>query len=240
LKTIFALALVAAVASAVPASAVTYDLASSYDGVNNPVGPFTFGYINVATTIFTPFSTGNFSQPCLGNAALSCLTDPIEAAVGAYKNTSGGALNGVVGTIDVPANALFLHPGPTLLSAVAFTSPTATNYDYSLFLKSLTNTNPNGVDMYAGWGWGLTLGAIVPSISLPATLGASFSDSGTILLSAGQTYFIAVGPQGNFNFDSTQLDWSMAAVPEPASWAMLIAGFGLTGAVMRRRRAVAA
>ncbi len=27
-----------------------------------------------------------------------------------------------------------------------------------------------------------------------------------------------------------------AAVPEPASWAMLIAGFGLTGAAMRRRR----
>ena len=30
-----------------------------------------------------------------------------------------------------------------------------------------------------------------------------------------------------------------AAVPEPASWAMLIAGFGLTGAAMRRRRSVA-
>jgi hypothetical protein len=29
-------------------------------------------------------------------------------------------------------------------------------------------------------------------------------------------------------------------VPEPASWAMLIAGFGLTGAAMRRRRAGAA
>jgi hypothetical protein len=26
------------------------------------------------------------------------------------------------------------------------------------------------------------------------------------------------------------------AVPEPASWVMLIAGFGLTGAAMRRRR----
>ncbi len=33
---------------------------------------------------------------------------------------------------------------------------------------------------------------------------------------------------------------SVAAVPEPASWAMLIAGFGLTGAVARRRRALAA
>jgi hypothetical protein len=30
-----------------------------------------------------------------------------------------------------------------------------------------------------------------------------------------------------------------APVPEPASWALLIAGFGLTGAAMRRRRAVA-
>jgi hypothetical protein len=30
------------------------------------------------------------------------------------------------------------------------------------------------------------------------------------------------------------------AVPEPASWAMLIAGFGLTGAAMRRRRVAAA
>ena len=29
---------------------------------------------------------------------------------------------------------------------------------------------------------------------------------------------------------------STGAVPEPASWAMLIAGFGLAGAVMRRRR----
>jgi hypothetical protein len=30
---------------------------------------------------------------------------------------------------------------------------------------------------------------------------------------------------------------SVAPVPEPSSWAMLIAGFGLTGAAMRRRRA---
>lgn len=37
---------------------------------------------------------------------------------------------------------------------------------------------------------------------------------------------------GNFryNFPAT------ASVPEPASWAMMLAGFGLAGAVMRRRR----
>jgi hypothetical protein len=35
-------------------------------------------------------------------------------------------------------------------------------------------------------------------------------------------------------------DFIAASVPEPSSWAMLIAGFGLTGAVMRRRRAAVA
>jgi len=47
-----------------------------------------------------------------------------------------------------------------------------------------------------------------------------------------------------FNYDFTVEAFSDAtggenfgAVPEPASWAMLIAGFGLTGAMARRRRA---
>jgi hypothetical protein len=38
--------------------------------------------------------------------------------------------------------------------------------------------------------------------------------------------------QNAFEFDTL----AIAAVPEPASWAMLIAGFGLIGATMRRRR----
>ncbi len=35
------------------------------------------------------------------------------------------------------------------------------------------------------------------------------------------------------------LNLPAVAVPEPASWALMIAGFGVTGAVARRRRAVA-
>jgi hypothetical protein len=33
-------------------------------------------------------------------------------------------------------------------------------------------------------------------------------------------------------------DFRVTAVPEPASWAMLIAGFGLVGGTMRHRRMV--
>jgi hypothetical protein len=58
-----------------------------------------------------------------------------------------------------------------------------------------------------------------------------------------------VGPQifATYNYPSDFQEASIAngvylvasapgAVPEPASWALLIAGFGLTGAAMRRRR----
>jgi hypothetical protein len=50
---------------------------------------------------------------------------------------------------------------------------------------------------------------------------------------------------GRFNFTSDRLGnpitavLRVTAVPEPASWAMLIAGFGLTGAALRRRRMTA-
>ena len=40
--------------------------------------------------------------------------------------------------------------------------------------------------------------------------------------------------------DAANFSASLFAVPEPASWAMLIAGFGLTGAAMRRRRSIVA
>ena len=39
----------------------------------------------------------------------------------------------------------------------------------------------------------------------------------------------------NFQFDVAGGGGGGGAVPEPASWAMMIAGFGLIGAAMRRR-----
>lgn len=41
---------------------------------------------------------------------------------------------------------------------------------------------------------------------------------------------------GTFSGTATFSAASAAAVPEAASWAMMLAGFGLTGAVMRKRR----
>jgi hypothetical protein len=64
-------------------------------------------------------------------------------------------------------------------------------------------------------GSGQALAFIDPVISLPS----AFINGG--------------GNAANFQVSTSP---NLNAVPEPASWAMLIAGFGLTGAVARRRR----
>ena len=58
--------------------------------------------------------------------------------------------------------------------------------------------------------------------------------SGAIFNNPGNPY------PGNGAVETWVVRGMSAAVPEPASWAMLIAGFGLVGAAMRRRAAVAA
>ena len=66
--------------------------------------------------------------------------------------------------------------------------------------------------------------------------------SSTVTLTAGTTYslrFTGLAPGDSTAFiDNVSL--ATATVPEPASWALMIAGFGLTGATMRRRSAIIA
>lgn len=59
-----------------------------------------------------------------------------------------------------------------------------------------------------------------------------FSTSEGFILQIGQDgYYAGID---NLDFSAT------AGVPEPASWALMIAGFGMTGASLRRRRVLAA
>jgi len=53
---------------------------------------------------------------------------------------------------------------------------------------------------------------------------------------AGEAYFNI----HNRNFPAGEIRGQIGAVPEPATWGMLIAGFGLVGAAARRRSALAA
>jgi opacity protein-like surface antigen len=79
------------------------------------------------------------------------------------------------------------------------------------------------------------LAGLVYPMSYPAF--PSVGDSVTLRLSQSFGYSVAGGPSYGVNRLGTVT--LGGAVPEPATWAMMIAGFGLAGATLRRRRMVA-
>lgn len=75
--------------------------------------------------------------------------------------------------------------------------------------------------------------------------GCSFPEQSTCIFisntTSGLPHFVASAPVGGGAWEALTINGDdrvdPGSVPEPASWAMLIAGFGLTGMAMRRRRA---
>ena len=140
---------------------------------------------------------------------------------------------------------------------------TAGNYDYSFsFGASLGGsmilngfTADNGVRALSvvqanvGTLYSCTFGG--PGTLCAGTQNSITPSTGSLLLSATPGGIVTIlatvqnldGPGRNpsgfiLSGTATVFDRPQGGVPEPASWAMLIAGFGLTGAAMRRRRLV--
>ena len=65
-------------------------------------------------------------------------------------------------------------------------------------------------------------------LSFQLSFGSGAPTSPAALLAAPRSVFNVINQQARIEM--------LSGVPEPANWAMLIAGFGLTGAVARRRR----
>ncbi|MFW2828860.1 PEPxxWA-CTERM sorting domain-containing protein [Sphingomonas sp. ID0503] len=88
---------------------------------------------------------------------------------------------------------------------------------------------------------GATLGSFtVPNSPVSAYYTPTGYNNFSITSTNGIGGFDILGyAQGNVIVDNLNAVTATAAVPEPASWAMMIAGFGLVGGAMRRRTRVA-
>lgn len=232
MKTILTLAFAAAAFVAVPASAVTYDAFSSFNGTQG-AGNFTYGTFN-GTSTFTQFTA---STNCF-IAGSSCLQLAPDGNVpGATKSTLTSVQ---YGSVNVPNDRLLLHPGPNNDQAVyaEFTATTAGIYSLTANF-SVQDINPSGVDVlfFLRNGGNLVFTSPITTLS-SGNLSFNYLNGGP--LAVGDSVGIIFDKSGVFFNDSTGLNLTLQTdVPEPASWAMLIAGFGLTGAVLRRRRAAA-
>jgi hypothetical protein len=107
--------------------------------------------------------------------------------------------------------------------------------DFGVYTISNIDVSNLGLVFGVGDQFALTFDAATPNFM--GWGNAQYYDSGPTLYRTGPTadWQNAV-TDGGF---ATYMDRSFApAVPEPASWAMMLAGFGLIGSIARRRMAV--
>lgn len=124
--------------------------------------------------------------------------------------------------------------GTNLLNAVVFPDGTSVTFTFNRAITAVgfdTRRMQNFSNLMQISVGGQTL---LPGV-LPLFLGYVSDTPFTTLTFSGQT-----GAEFGDSFSIDNFSFSSTAVPEPTSWAMLIAGFGFVGAAARRRRPLTA
>lgn len=183
----------------------------------------------------------------LAIVALALAAAPLAAAT--FTTTLSGANETIpnaspatgTGTLTLSSDQNSIH---VQLNWVGLTAPAAASHIHCCAFQGANGPVAVGFDTPAA-----TSGSIdrTYDLTLLSTYGAGFQpgqDAATKRaaflagLFGGLTYFNV----HNANFPAGEIrgQLALAAIPEPASWAMMIGGFGLVGSALRRRRAVTA
>jgi hypothetical protein len=184
-------------------------------------------------------------------AILGVLTSASPAAAITFANVSNWTTNG--GTIVQNAPDGLSFSGTNLQFFTSLTVPPRTvSFDWTITASGFGTAGVSDTSTSCVLG-GLCLPVLTPLFSVnygnlrtitvlgrPVRVPAAGTASAT-----GQFSGLLQGPvrigavnviRGNYQITLSNIE---SAVPEPASWALLITGFGLTGAMLRRRRALA-
>ena len=216
------------------AFAVTFDAFDSFNGAN-PGGPFFYtGATDLPPHTPVLLVAGGAACPL----ATSCVESPLSES-GIYK-AGVGTPSSIVedgSTITLPTDQLIVQPD--IATGIFFVAPFDGEFTFNAVFNAL-NDNPTGLTISRIMSNSAAppefLGLLVGSVN-GVPHGLTFSETKT--LTTGQIYGFRIG--GGFvpDFDVTGVNFSVtAAVPEPATWAVMLLGFAGLGAALRRRRAV--
>jgi hypothetical protein len=128
----------------------------------------------------------------------------------------------------------FSVDGTTLLNAVVFPNSTSVTFTFSRAITAVGFDTRRMQNLPTLMQISVGGETFIPGV-LPLFLGYVSDTPFTTLTFSGQA-----GAEFGDSFSIDNFSFSANAVPEPASWAMLIAGFGLVGAAARRRRTAVA
>lgn len=215
--------------AAVPAAAVTYDAFTSFNGTQG-AGGFTYGSADDGATAGTLFTA---NTNCFISGSVCLQAAPNFDVPGATKSTvSSFQYN----SVNVPTDRLLLHPGPSAANGsvfITFTAPTSTFYNFTASF-SVQDIHPTGTTEIFRRQSGVAPATFFGAGSL-TNVGDTYTYSGSTFLLAGDVLSTLINRAGNYGSDSTGENFTLTAVPEPATWSLLIAGFGMVGVAARRR-----
>jgi hypothetical protein len=173
----------------------------------------------------------------LAGAVLAAAALTALPAAGEVLFTGDGVFGPTIatlGVVEIPGDSFSFS---FELPAVIAGNPTTqvTNSHYFVDGTEVTTDALASVLFYpAGIGGGFDLNfAGGETVSLYTSDASGFADIGsTLTIAPGHYTFVLDG--SSF---AGQGDLTVASVPEPAAWALMIGGFGLAGATLRRGRA---
>jgi hypothetical protein len=240
-------AAVSVAAIAVPAAAQSVVVPGAYETTDAPLAqfavfgnpsnsPFTFQYVISAselggiatgttinsigfriagTPFLTPDAAVNFSQ---FNLAIGQSANPLTSLSTSFAANQGAdTVSALSGPLSIAAGAFVDLPGegPNPFYDLTFTTPYV--YAGGALAITIRATPVSGSPAVA-------VDAVAPSTSSINTVGIAFTADAT------------TGTVGILNAPVTRFGLEAAGVvPEPATWAMMIGGFGVVGGALRRR-----